>query len=331
MAKQKENASNSKSPIEEASEKALESVVEHEKILGDFSEALADCSGKNGINPELKQAVQEDVDSVHRAVSNLKQAYLKAAKIEDELSARYHDVQKNLNRKWYLPNPPSNTSIDAAETKNKHFAQGLNPYKLMLIIIIGSFAGVVVELLWCLVKNGYIESRSGLVYGPFNLLYGIGAAALSVALYRFRNRGYLYSFFGGMIIGSVVEYICSWAQEVILGSRSWDYSQVPFNINGRICLLYSVFWGVLGVLWIKDLYPRMSKWILKLPNKAGKIITWVLVVFMIYNCAVSGVAVLRWSQRVNGKEASNGFEEFIDERFPDERMERIYANMEFEN
>ena len=130
-------------------------------------------------------------------------------------------------------------------------------------------------------------------------------------------------------IGSVVEYVCSWGQEALFGSRSWDYSNIPFNLNGRICLLYSVFWGVLGVLWIKDLYPRMAKWILKIPNRAGKILTWCLVAFLAVNAAVTCVAVARWSQRVQGKEAGNSFWSFVDERFPDERMERIFANMEF--
>ena len=115
----------------------------------------------------------------------------------------------------------------------------------------------------------------------------------------------------------------------MFGTRSWDYSNMPFNINGRICLLYSIFWGILGVFWIKTLYPRLSRLILKIPNKIGKIVTWIVTVFMAINIAVSGIAVMRWGQRVRGTEPSNEFWEFIDERFPDERMERIYANMDF--
>ena len=133
-----------------------------------------------------------------------------------------------------------------------------------------------------------------------------------------------------MAIGSVVEYACSWVMEVFFGSKSWDYSQMPFNLNGRICLLYSVFWGILGIIWIKDIYPRMAKWILKLPNRAGKIITWALMIFLIVNCLVSGAAVLRWSERHQGIPAENAMQRILDQRFPDERMERIYANMVFE-
>ena len=152
---------------------------------------------------------------------------------------------------------------------------------------------------------------------------------MTVCLYRFRNHGAWISFFGSMLIGGGVEYFCSWGQEFVFGSRSWDYSDMPFNINGRICLLYTFFWGFLGVFWIKRIYPLLSKWILKLPNRTGKIITWTIVIFFIVDIASSGVAMFRWTQRIERIAPANQFWEFVDERFPDERMERVYANMEF--
>ena len=132
-----------------------------------------------------------------------------------------------------------------------------------------------------------------------------------------------------MLVGTVVEYLCSWGQEALFGSRSWDYSYMPFNLNGRVCLLYSVFWGILGVLWIKDLYPRMAQLILKLPNKLGKILTVAVTVFLIFDSLVSLAAVARWAERVHGQPASSAVETLLDERFPNDRMEKIYANMDF--
>lgn len=269
------------------------------------------------------------VESLKRATANITRALAHTASISDELIARRNDIKNQNKKRKFISAAPANAAIDLSENRSEHFAKGLNIYKILLICFIGSFAGVIVEMLWCLITNGYIKSRSGLVYGPFNLLYGIGAAALSVCLYRFRNRGWWISFLGGFVIGSVVEYICSWGQELVFGSRSWDYSHLPFNINGRICLLYSIFWGILGVLWIKNIYPRMAKVILKIPNRIGKIITWALTIFFVFNACVSIVAIFRWSQRIEGIEATNSFYEFIDKRFPDERMEKIYANMVF--
>lgn len=280
----------------------------------------------------------EDLESWEKTAAELKGVAGELTKVSaqiygvsDELSARCRDIQQQRKKRKFIATAPANSTIDLQETQTNHFAKGMGIYKLLLVCFIGSFAGVVVELLWCLIRHGYLESRSGLVYGPFNLLYGAGAVVLTVCLYRFRNHSGWISFLGGMIVGTVVEYVCSWGQEMIFGSRSWDYSAMPFNINGRVCLLYSVFWGFLGLFWIKNLYPRMAKWILKIPNKPGKIITVVLTAFLAWNSVVSLAAVHRWTERLQNQPASNAVEQLLDERFPNERLERIYANMEFGN
>ena len=278
---------------------------------------------------ENLEPLEQMADSLKSSAGTVSRALAQIYAVSDELSARCRDIALQRKKRKLLGSAPANSTIDLEENASEHFAKGLGIYKLLLVCFIGSFAGVMIELLWCLITNGYLESRAGLVYGPFNLLYGVGAAALTACLYRFRNRGPWISFLGGMIVGTVVEYICSWGQEVLFGSRSWDYSHMPFNLNGRVCLLYSSFWGILGVLWIKDLYPRMAKWILKLPNRAGKVLTVLLAVFFAFNAAMSLAAVYRWSERVEGLAPSGSFEEFLDDRFPDERMERIFANMDF--
>lgn len=316
--------------LERASQQALQTTEAYAAQLDGYRDRLAACDPASGIPAPLQAEIQAETTSLRRTKAALSAAQSRVSNTEDELTARLRDVEKSVNRKWYQRNPPSNTLIDQAERASSHFAMGLNGYKLCLIVVIGSFAGVVIEMLWCLIRNGYLESRRGLVYGPFNMLYGVGAVVLSLALYRFRNRGSWLSFLGGMAVGSVVEYACSWFQEAAFGSRSWDYSNVPFNLNGRICLLYSVFWGVLGVMWIKDIYPRMSKWILKLPNRLGKALTIALTVFLLLDCAVSGAAVYRWSRRSAGAPAATAIGALLDQHFPDERMQTIYANMTFD-
>ena len=278
----------------------------------------------------LEAEVNGEVETLEKTSAKLKKVQRWSSNQADELKTRLNEGKKSESKRRFLRRAPANSVIDYKETKTKNFAAGINFYKIALICISGSFAGVVVELLWCLLRNGYIESRAGLVYGPFNLLYGVGAVALTLILYRYRNRSTAFSFFGGIIIGSAVEYLLSWGQETLFGSTSWDYSDIPFNLNGRICLLYSVFWGFLGVLWIKSIYPRVAKIILKIPNKAGKIITLALTVFMVFNAVMSLFSVWRWSQRVQNIPASSAFDEFFDKRFPDSRMERIFANMEFD-
>lgn len=251
----------------------------------------------------------------------------------DEVETRLKETEQYDRRKKkkvrILPPAPTNAQIDYREKQEAHFAQGMTFYKLFWVFFIGCFAGVVLETIYCLIQRGHYESRVGLIYGPFNLVYGIGALCLSGALYQFRNRGRVFSFVGGFVVGSVVEYACSWFQEVCFGSTSWDYSNMPYNLNGRICLLYSIFWGILGIFWIKNIYPRMAKWILKIPNKVGKPLTWVLLVFMVFNSVMTLFTSLRWTARREGVEPRNAFEAYLDEHYPDERMQKIFANAEF--
>ena len=250
----------------------------------------------------------------------------------DEAETRLKEIMRVTRKraKKHIMNPaPTNAQIDAAEKRMRHFAQGKSFYKLFWVFFIGCFAGVIVERIWCFIRNGTIEPRVALIYGPFNPVYGIGAWALTLALYPFRNRSKFLSFLGGMVIGSVVEYVCSFVQEMLTGSVSWDYSHLPFNLNGRICLLYSIYWGVLGVIWIKELYPRLAKAILKIPNKIGKPLTMGLVVFMVFDCVMSSLCVLRWMERREGVPPSNGLEAYFDEHYPDERMQALYSNLVF--
>ena len=219
--------------------------------------------------------------------------------------------------------------LEREEKAKGHFAAGFGFYKLFWIFFIGCFLGVVIETVWCLATRHHYESRTGLIYGPFNLVYGFGALALTVSLYWLRKRSEIWVLLGSAAVGSAIEYLCSYVQERLFGSVSWDYSAMPFNLHGRINLLYSLFWGILGMVWIRELYPRMCRWILKIPNKVGKPLTWALTAFMIFNCIVSCITVARWAERRQGMSASNSFWEFVDERFPNERMERIFANMSF--
>lgn len=196
------------------------------------------------LSPNEQQALAQDVNrEVHMLKDSadcLRQAHQWANEKADELNTRLHEGQKSGRKKGVFRRAPANSIIDMEEDAVNSFAAGINFYKIALIGIIGSFAGVIVEMLWCLLRHGYIESRAGLVYGPFNLVYGVGAVILTLALYRYRNRNDAISFFGGMILGSAIEYVLSWWQETFFGSTSWDYSQMPFNLNGRICLLYSI-------------------------------------------------------------------------------------------
>ena len=153
-----------------------------------------------------------------------------------------------------LKKEKNNTTVHASKLNDR-----LTFNKTVWIFFISCEVGWLVETVWCFIRHGYIESRQSLVYSHLSVAYGMGAVILTLVLYKLKDAKLSTIFLASYVAGTVTEYICSLGQEILFGSVAWDYSNVPLNINGRVCLLYSLFWGVLGIFWIKVVYPLMSK------------------------------------------------------------------------
>ena len=123
------------------------------------------------------------------------------------------------------------------------------------------------------------------------------------------------------------EYSCSVFTEVVFGTTFWDYSHMPFNINGRINLLFCFFWGVLAIVWLKLLYPAVSRVIEKIPPVAGKVLTYILVFAMALDMLISSVALMRYVDRKQQAGADTAVEQFLDHTYPDSFIEWVYPNM----
>ena len=129
------------------------------------------------------------------------------------------------------------------------------------------------------------------------------------------------------MIGTVFEYICSYFQELWFGTVSWDYSHFLFNLNGRVNLLYSCFWGLLSLAWMKWMYPYLLIEIRKIPKKIGHLLAIFLLIFIIFNSAISALALERQAERRHDVPATTQLDTFLDYHYPDERLLKIYPNM----
>ena len=207
------------------------------------------------------------------------------------------------------------------------FAKGLCFDKLFWVFLVSSVLGAGIEMVFCRVTGGVWMNRSSLLYGPFSVVWGLGAVVLTVVLQRLSDKPDRVIFLAGCALGGVYEYLCSVFTEFVFGTVFWDYSHMPLNLGGRINLLYCIFWGLLAVLWLRVLYPPMEKGIEKLPPLAGKIITWVLILVMVCNAALTSAAMLRYTQRQGEDPRSGILEQFLDERYPDSYMEHRWPNM----
>lgn len=170
-------------------------------------------------------------------------------------------------------------------------------------------------------------SRSSLVWGQFSLVWGLAIALATLLLHRYQNKSNTFLFIFGTIMGGAFEYVCSVFTEFFFGTIFWDYSKIPFNINGRINLLYCFFWGFATIIFIKLVYPTISKWIEAIPKKIGKIFVTFAVIFMIIDLIVTGCVMMRYNTRNQGVEASNIVEKLCDKYADDEFMHHRWSNM----
>ena len=211
-------------------------------------------------------------------------------------------------------------------TTSTTFAEGCDFHKLVWLFMIGAFLGDITETLYCRLTAGVWMSRSSVVWGPFSIVWGLGIAGATALLHRYRDKSDAFLFGFGTFLGGAYEYVCSVFTEIVFGKVFWDYSTYPLNLGGRINLLYCFFWGIAAVVWMKHLYPKISGLIEKVPMKTGKILTWVFVVFMSANMLVSGMALVRSTERANGMPAESGWQQVMDEHYDDETLMRIYPN-----
>lgn len=198
--------------------------------------------------------------------------------------------------------------------------------KIFWIFLIGSILGYGIEMIVGLVQNGHFVSRQGLLFGPFIQVYGVGLVAYYLVISNIKKKSYIKIFFITMLLGGIVEYLFSYFQETWFGTISWDYSNLLFNIHGRTSLLHCLYWGIGGVLFVRFILPlirNLNEWC---KNTNFRFITAFLVLFIIFDIVMSGMAGSRQLERKNNIAANGYIDNFFDEYYPDEKLEQIYSN-----
>lgn len=196
--------------------------------------------------------------------------------------------------------------------------------KIFWIFVIGSVFGFFAEMLYALVYTRTLEIRQGLIYGPFIQIYGMGAVAYYILISNIQEPK--RAFFAGVIMGSILEYLCSFFQEIFFGTISWDYSDLFMNLNGRTSLLYGVYWGIIAVAYLKIIYPAFQKMDVMMNQRGFKIVTVFFMLFMTFDITISCMAGSRQQQRRQNVPAKGAVDVFLDRYYPDELLDRIYNN-----
>lgn len=199
-------------------------------------------------------------------------------------------------------------------------------HNIMWYMVLFSILGLLIETIYCFATTGILESRKGLILGPFCPIYGIGAALFIIILSEYKESK-VKLFIMGAISGTIFEYICSYMLQVVYGSMFWDYSYTTYQINGRVSLTYSVFWGILAILLIQFIKPCFDKVIDKIPDKPwDKVITIFLIIDVILTVLSVSLYMNRAEKRYNNEQVH---ETIIDKIFNDGVMSFTFPNLRF--
>lgn len=145
---------------------------------------------------------------------------------------------------------------------------GYDFYYIFYTFILYSIAGWVYETTYCSISRKCFVNR-GFLNGPIIPIYGFGAVLICIILSPVSHH-YLLLFVGGMFLATLLEYVTSFLMEKIFHAKWWDYSERKFNIQGRICLSASLFWGVLAVVMTYFLKPISNDLIDLIPRRTGQ-------------------------------------------------------------
>ena len=221
---------------------------------------------------------------------------------------------------------------EAAQRRGKEntLSAGHGPLTLYWVFWLFLIAGVVgdlVEVVFWLVTRGELTSRSSLLYGQFSIVWGAGAVLLTLVFHRMDQSSTARIFLTGTALGGVYEYICSWIQEILFGACFWDYRHLPLNLNGRVNLVFCLFWGAAAVLWVRKVCPALCRFVGRIPRDRGRRIAAGAAAFLMFSTVVTAAALGRMERRREGEPALGAVSRFLDAAFPDGVLHARYPNM----
>lgn len=151
------------------------------------------------------------------------------------------------------------------------------------------FAGYLLEKLFAYAARSPRRVRKGFLLMPVCPVYGLALCALLALGAEDIRSFWELAFFGG-VVATAVEYLVHYLCDTLLGVRFWDYSATRCDVNGRICLPFSIAWGILGALAVRLLQPLAAMLAARIPLPVLNALALVLAVDALYSVGV----LLRW-------------------------------------
>ncbi len=197
----------------------------------------------------------------------------------------------------------------------------------VFVYALGGLVGTLWETILNFARGRGFVFCNGSLLTPFNFVYGTGALVI-IFLLGNKKQGWKV-FLYGALGGGAVEYLLSFLEETILGTRSWDYSNQPLDINGRVTIPYMIFWGFLCLVVVFAVYRPLDKMLCSLPKKACAWVASIIFTWIIADFIVTVPALFRYAARAKNKAARTAVGAWIDRIFHDALMKTRFPAMKF--
>ncbi|MCB2293093.1 putative ABC transporter permease [Clostridium algoriphilum] len=172
-----------------------------------------------------------------------------------------------------------------------------NAYTLFYYFIIYSFMGWCLETVYAtIIKKEFINR--GFLYGPFCPIYGFCTLSIIILLKPIETN-YIFLFFGSIFLTSTIEYLTGYVLEKVFNSTWWDYSDELYNVHGRICLLFSILWGVISILILKVIHPYIFYVVKSIPSRPGLLFFYITLLYFILDFTITVITICRLKSLLN--------------------------------
>ena len=167
-------------------------------------------------------------------------------------------------------------------------------YYSILYFFVYGFLGWCTEVIFAAFKQHRFVNR-GFLNGPICPIYGVGVTLVIACLEAFQSN-LLLLYISSVILVTVLEGVTGWAMDKLFHNKWWDYSKLPFNIGGYVCLLFSLIWGVACVFIVYFVHPLIHQVLSLIPHPVAIALIAILGIALLSDIIVTTSAIVKFNQ-----------------------------------